>query len=62
MRSLLLSRLHLCKLMLAAVVASHLNGFVGSYAVVGLVVVGGTWYLGRLARGPTGAYKHSPYS
>ncbi|KAF9821042.1 hypothetical protein IEO21_01019 [Rhodonia placenta] len=24
-----------------------------SFAVVGLVVVGGTWYLARLARGPT---------
>ena len=26
-----------------------------SYAVVGLVVTGGTWYLTRLARGPTSA-------
>ena len=26
-----------------------------SYAVIGVVVAGGTWYLSRLARGPTGA-------
>lgn len=30
-----------------------------SYAVIGLVVVGGGWYLSRLARGPTGALKKS---
>ena len=28
-----------------------------SYAVVGLVVAGGTWYLTRLARGPTSAFR-----
>jgi hypothetical protein len=30
----------------------NLTCFVHSYVVVGAVVVGGTWYLTRLARGP----------
>lgn len=35
----------------------QLSLFVYSYAVVGIVVAGGSWYLTRLARGPTSAYR-----
>lgn len=53
-----LRRQFLCKDLSAIHLRAQINARNGSYVIVGTVVAGASWYLGRLAFGPTGERAH----